>query len=389
KIVGCIEFTNDYQVEFENADYNKLIAAGGSASLNPDIKSAAPVYGAQNGLQLIDMRGLAYDDPQWDKLLDQLEVKDYNKIVPLSGYGTAYIENVGKPKVTDQDGPIGFMVAWTPSLATEIEMAQTWNDEILAKVGNLIGNAGLLNKLYGWYAPALNLHRTPFSGRNSEYYSEDSFVSGHCASVVLRSVAEKGVYTFIKHFALNNQEDHRGDRDKNGLVTWSNEQAIREIYLASFEIAIKTPFVTQYYYALDENNQYVKTEFQLPACTAVMSSFNRIGYTWAGGNYHLLTAVLKNEWGFKGFVVTDFQGGDYMEPSQMIYAGGSGVLNSVNRTGWTLNKTDNSEYYYARNAAHDILYTVANSAAMTGYMSENTLVQAFAYYEAILIAVDI
>ena len=199
----------------------------------------------------------------------------------------------------------------------------------------------------GWYAPAMNIHRSPFSGRNTEYYSEDPFISGKFAAQVVKGVQEKGVYANIKHFAVNDQETNRS---ANGLATWLDEQAMREIYLKPFEIAVK------------EGKSH-----------GLMTSFNRLGYEWAGGSYRLVTTILRKEWGFQGSVICDFKTDAYMDSKQMLYAGGdigligdkklklqtSGIYNTP-----FISFDDAKDVSLLRRSAHNNLYAIANSNMM-------------------------
>ena len=179
------------------------------------------------------------------------------------------------------------------------------------------------------------------------------------------------MYTFIKHFALNDQENHRGDREGQfSMATWSNEQAIREIYLKPFELCMQAEPVELSYLESDGKGGFSNATTTIPAANAVMTSFNRIGYTWAGGCYPLLTKVLRGEWGFDGFVLTDNANtGLFMDAYQMIEAGGDAKLtNQPESARWTFNKDDKAQYHYAREALHHILYSVVNSKAMNGLM---------------------
>ena len=194
---------------------------------NPDVQAwdGELTYGADNGLSLIDLRGLDYTDANWDKLLDQLTPEDYETLILHAGYGTDYLASVGKPAGTDADSTSGWSWGGTGmTFCNPMTVAQTWNQEIAYRLGNMIGNESLLGGATGWYAPAMNIHRTPYSGRNGEYFSEDSFLAGAMASQEVKGAAEKGVYTLMKHFAFNEQENHRGDRaGQYSMATWMNE----------------------------------------------------------------------------------------------------------------------------------------------------------------------
>jgi beta-glucosidase len=230
---------------------------------------------------------------------------------------------------------------------SECVIGATYNKQLAYEMGKTVGNEGLVGNergdglpYSGWYAPAVNIHRSPFSGRNWEYYSEDSVLSGKLAAEVVKGAAQKGVYTFIKHFALNDLETNR---DSNGILVWANEQTMREIYLKPFETAVKDG-----------------------GATGMMSSFNRIGKVWAGGDYRLLTEVLRGEWGFKGTVITDYAINDYLNIDQMLRAGGDLCLNQSKVPKAPENAT---QVTALRNASKNILYTVVNSNAMNAQIS--------------------
>lgn len=314
---------------------------------------------------LKDVIGLDYNDKKWDELLNQLTIDQMSELIGKGAYGSIAIQNIGKPLTNEPDGPSGFTsfmsVGDTASVygcafyPAETVLASTWNVELAKEMGVHVGNEGLIgnekgDKLpyAGWYAPAVNVHRSPFGGRNWEYYSEDSLLSGKMGAEVVKGCKEKGVYCFVKHFAGNEQETNR---DSNGCMSWIDEQTFREIYLKPFEIIVKEG----------------KT-------TAMMSSFNRLGKTWAGGSYALLTSVLRKEWGFVGEVVTDYNLLRYMSTEQMIRAGGDLVLNQEGKNPKT-DDTSATQVTCIRNAAHNILYTVANSCAMNvdiiGYSMSN------------------
>ncbi|MFD6166709.1 glycoside hydrolase family 3 C-terminal domain-containing protein, partial [Oerskovia sp. NPDC060287] len=200
-----------------------------------------PTTGAQTDLTLVDMRGLAKDDPKWDELLDSIAVGDMTSMLLNGAYQTAAIGSIAKPQTVEPDGPAGFSSFINSSIngvayPSEFLIAQTWDVELGAAMGEMLGNEAMFKDINGWYAPAINLHRSPFGGRNFEYYSEDPFLSGAMATSVANGAASKGMYTTLKHFALNEQETNRVN---NGIATWATEQTIREIYLKPFEMAVK------------------------------------------------------------------------------------------------------------------------------------------------------
>ena len=339
---------------------------------NPDVKAweGGLTYGADNGLSLIDLRGLDYTDPLWDKLLDQLTPEDYNLMISRAGYGTDYVASVDKPAGTDADSTSGWSWGGTGmTFCNPMTVAQTWSQELAYRLGNMIGNESLLGGATGWYAPAMNIHRTPYSGRNGEYFSEDSFLSGAMASQEVKGAAEKGVYTMMKHFAFNEQENHRGDRNgQYSMATWMNEQSARELYLKPFEMCMKVGDVDLNYLKQKADGTYENATRKIRACQGVMTSFNRIGATWAGGSYDLITGIVRNEWGFDGWILTDnADTGVFMNGLQMIEAGADAKLTVSDPTAlWSFDSGDATQYRYAREAMHHLLYVMANSHVMNG-----------------------
>lgn len=373
-------------------------------SLNPTDPSTLTdeiVYGENNDLGLIDMRGLDYDDPKWDELLDQLTPDDYQTLITQSGYGTSEIKSVDKPSATDRDSAIGllnygfdengnFVFQMNITHCGVVVLAQTYNDELAYHYGENIGDESYYLDIEGWYAPAVNMHRTAFSGRNNEYYSEDPFLSGRMAGLECNGVASRGMYVFVKHYAINDQENHRGDREgQYSIATFLNEQAAREIYLKPFEMCVKSGTVEMNYAKENGDGTYSNATREIPAVTGIMTSFNRVGYTWAGGHYNLITGLLRNEWGFHGFVITDNANtGVFMDAGQMIRAGADGKLTNLpSGARYTFNKDDVEDYHYGREAAHNLLYTIANSKAMNGGMPGSRYVS-IEPYQKVIYAID-
>lgn len=341
---------------------------------NPDAQAwdGDLVYGAENGLTLIQMRGLDYDDPAWDDLLDQLTPEDYDVLITQAGYGTDYIASVEKPAGTDADSTSGWswggigMTFCNPAM-----VAQTWNVELAYELGICIGDESLYGGATGWYAPAMNINRTAFSGRAGEYFSEDGFLSGALASQEVKGAAEKGVYTLIKHFAFNDQENHRGDRTgQYSMATWLNEQPAREIYLRPFEMCMKVGDVEVNYVRETGDGTYENATTTMAACQGLMTAFNRIGATWVGGDYDLITGIVRTEWGFDGWIITDnADTGVFMNAGQMIEAGADSKLTASDPTDtWTFDENDPVQYRYARDAVHHLLYVMANTHCMNGAM---------------------
>lgn len=382
-----------YRKTISAEDLEKIKSTDSLSPVKADSLTDEPVYDADNGVQLIALRGKAFDDPLWDDLLDNLSAEEYRKIISFSAYGTIELESVGKPACSDMDSASGISAGGTGmTYSGPMVLAQTWNADLAFRYGEMIGNDALIGGLKGWYAPAMNIHRLPFSGRNNEYYSEDGFLSGVMAAGTSRGATNKGLYTFIKHFALNDQENLRGDQGMTGLCTWSNEQAIREIYLKPFEMCIMNDPVTIQYVKGDGNGGYENATAEIPPVLALMSAFNRLGYTWTGGCYPLLTGVLRNEWGFNGFVITDsaYSSGVDMNAYQMIEAGGDAKLMRDDEKGyWEFKKDDPAYYHYSRNAVHHILYAVVNSKTMNGLIPGSEYVTPLTIAEKVLIGVDV
>lgn len=325
-----------------------------------DTHDAAPTTGADNGKSLNNYIGVDLNDESWNELLDQLTVEDLVSLTTLGGYRTVEIESVGKPATLDYDGPAAInnmnMAANGQSgtgFPSEVMIASTWNLELAEEMGKHIGAEATAYGVTGWYAPAMNIHRTAFAGRNFEYYSEDPFLSGKMASAVTKGYQSYGGYVYIKHFALNDQETNR----TFGVLTWGNEQSIREIYLKPFEIAVKEG-----------------------GAKGVMSSFNSIGHTWAGASAGLLQDVLRNEWGFSGMVLTDFymNGGGLNAYPYMVYDLGIRNGNDLYLTGAApmgvpeVDTSSNDTVWAMRDAAQNILYTVANSNGKENILSNST-----------------
>ncbi len=281
-----------------------------------------PTIGASNGIQAADLRGLSYDDSTWDLLLDQLTEEDYTNsgtYLNTAAYNTKEIISIGKQATEDHDGPQGFSVLFGArpnacAYMSEPVLAATFNKELAKKMGETVGEEALQLGFTGWYGPAMNTHRSAFAGRNFEYYSEDGVLGGLIAAEVVKGSAEKGCVAYIKHFAVNDQEAFR----TGNLCTWLNEQALREIYLKPFELAIKNSTITVNYTS-DELGTV--SQMEVKGAKAVMSSFNRIGTTWAGGSKALMTNVLRDEWGFEGVAESDFNLYGYMDPDQGMRAG--------------------------------------------------------------------
>ncbi|MFA6861205.1 MAG: glycoside hydrolase family 3 N-terminal domain-containing protein [Bacilli bacterium] len=311
-----------------------------------DSSTSLSLYNTDGTLNtdLIFKLGKDYNDENYEDLLNQITTSELNTIIEGDGYRTPKVASIGKPEIQDLDGPSGLndtnmssdtKSKWT-SFPVETLIAQTWSKRLAYIYGLAVGNEASATKVGGWYAPACNIHRNSFDGRNFEYYSEDPYLSGIMCAKTVSGAMNNGLYCYLKHFAVNETENGR-----SGLYTWLTEQSMREIYLKPFEIAVKKG-----------------------KANAIMSSFNRVGATWTGGSYALLTEVLRNEWGFKGSVLTDYStGGDYMNVDQGIRAGNDLWLNGL-RSGSVSghsDKTSATAISCARDCAHNMVYTYCNT----------------------------
>ena len=356
----------------------------------PDLRDR--VYNCESELELIDLRGMDFNSPLWDELLDRLTFDEISELVTKSGFRTMGIKSIQKPLTSESDGPNGWssVVGGAGARNTvvypcEVVFGGTFNSDIALEFGEMLGVSALYFGKAGIYAPGMNMHRSCFGGRNYEYYSEDSFLTGVMGGRVCYGSSSKGMYTMMKHFALNEQDEMRSR--SGGLVTWCNEQAAREIYLKPFEMACKNETVETKYYQLQQNGTYVEKTAQTPGCMGMMTSFNRVGTTWAGGDYNLLTNIVRKEWGFNGLIITDYiEEISYMNPQQMAYAGGDCQLNNAGFPGNYKTETNLVNYYYGRLCAKRILYTVANSKVMNGLIHGAVVAEGFANYKYILIA---
>ncbi|MBP5242188.1 MAG: hypothetical protein J6Z36_00675, partial [Clostridia bacterium] len=309
------------------------------------------VTNSRKGLNFIDMvdkngKVADYDDKKWQDLVECMTVKELYKFLS-SGFGqSAQINSINKRRTDTSDSPMG-LHSGTLFPCYPIQAA-TWSVETAQSIAECVAEEALWNGIHGWYAPACNMHRTPFGGRNYEYYSEDGTLSGKYIAAVVKTAQANGLFVQMKHFALNDQDTTRGDRGNfkngdpyNGLCTYANEQCIREIYLKPFQ------------YGVEEGGAH-----------GVMTSYNRIGDTWAGGHYGLLTEVLRNEWGMKGNALTDYAGTfgyKYMNFGQGLRAGNDLWLHPSNAFP-TDDYTSDAAIYYMQKAAKDVLYAEACSS---------------------------
>lgn len=371
----------------------QLDAFDSNSPVDPASLTDTPVYGAKNNLTLIQMRGLDFDDPKWDGLLDQLTEEDYYNSIGLSGYGIEAIGSVNKPFTIDADSAAGLFYGGTgKTFPNPMTLAQTWNQHLARELGVMIGNEALIGGCNGWYAPTMNIHRTPFSGRNGEYYSEDALLSGAVGSNSVYGAATKGLFAYIKHFAFNDQEDHRGNRPgQYSVATWLNEQSAREIYLKPFEMCMKAGDVELNYVKDNGDGTYENATRSFRASMGVMTAFNRVGATWTGGDYNLIQGLLRDEWAFNGLIMTDNANtGVFMDGYQMIEAGADVKLTYAKESArFDFDPQNSAHYHYARAALHHMLYTITNTNAMNGAMPGSVFTEGMRFTDKILLAVDV
>ena len=307
-----------------------------------------PTTGADNGLTLADMRDADYDDPRWEKLLDQLTVDEMANMIAMAGYQTAAMDSVGKVATLDFDGPAAinnnFTGVGSIGFPIEVVVASTWNKELAQAWGECMGKISQEMGAEGWYAPGMNTHRTAFGARNYEYFSEDGVLAGNMGANAVEGARKYGVYSYIKHFAL-----YEGNAKM--VSVWSNEQAIREIYLKPFEISVKQG-----------------------GANAVMVSWSFLGDKWTGESSNLMNTVLRDEWGFRGMALTDFfrnNGHGFMNADAALANGVDAMLSTFNGEE---NNVANPEHPTAvlqmRNACKNVMYTVVSSWAYDGEHEE-------------------
>jgi len=376
--VGTFEYTQnlskDSQIYKDVVDF---------ATMTPelDLSNSNVKWGQKTNLDAVDLRGLDIDDPRYDEVVNAIKLKNAVDMFSFAGYETSSIKEINKPRTFDTDGPAGFnTVSGHNSIGNSypcsLIIAQTWNKELMHEVGEGFGQESILYEIQGWYGPTANIHRSPFGGRNFEYFSEDPVLTGIAAKQELHGAATYGLYGYLKHFALNDQETHR--EKENGVCIFADEQTIRELYLKPFEMSIKNNTVEETYYELqrDENKNIIrengqpkfeKKTTQVPACTAIMSAFSRLGGVWAGSCYPLLNNVLRDEWNFKGIVLTDYYHFWMMDKGQSLLGGGSLILDPQGNP-FKVEKDDKLSQYMLHESTKQVLYTIVNSNAVNGYV---------------------
>ena len=315
-----------------------------------------PTLGAKNGVKLYDMIGLDYNDPKWDELLDQMTFDEMNSLIGDAFHWTMPVKSVEAPGTRDENGPQGLTASLlgndksqltATAFTSEDVMAATFNTEIMTEIGKVIGNNCLEADIACLYGPGNNIHRTPYGGRNFEYYSEDGFLSGMMSAYEVKAIQDKGVHVVMKHFALNDCE-----QDRIGLGVWINEQAAREVYLKAFQAPV-----------------------EVGNANGVMIAYTRWGAVWSGGNYGLVTGILRNEWGCDGMVITDNVLTQYVNGPDGVLAGVSIYDAMMSFVTDTLPKYKNDPVIVTamREACHHNLYAIANSCGMNGVGADTTI----------------
>lgn len=315
-----------------------------------------PTLGAKNGVKLYDMIGLDYNDPKWDELLDQMTFDEMNSLIGDAFHWTMPVKSVEAPGTRDENGPQGLTASLLSSdksqltataFTSEDVMAATFNTEIMTEIGKVIGNNCLEADIACLYGPGNNIHRTPYGGRNFEYYSEDGFLSGMMSAYEVKAIQDKGVHVVMKHFALNDCE-----QDRIGLGVWLNEQAAREVYLKAFQAPV-----------------------EVGNANGVMIAYTRWGAVWSGGNYGLVTGILRNEWGCDGMVITDNVLTQYVNGPDGVLAGVSIYDAMMSFVTDTLPEYKNDPVIVTamREACHHNLYAIANSCGMNGVDADTTI----------------
>ncbi len=297
-----------------NAAYDSVNdPVSGAGNTNATLyKAEKPTSGADNGRTLSSLRGLDYDDPMWDELLDQLDFTKTDTISAVITYGlymTQPLEEIGLVRTGDNDGPLGLTATWSGTVGHVVACAwpsaplqsATFNTELIHEMGLAIGQEGLTNNIQGWYGPAVNIHRSQFGGRNFEYNCADPVLAGRIATAIVSGARENGLFAHLKHFALNEMDHARGSSQ-----VYATEQSMRELYLKPFEICTKNAECTETVYDGETGEQKTVT---IKATGAYMTSMMFVGPKFSGNSYALLTELLRNEWGFRGFVITDFTSG--------------------------------------------------------------------------------
>ena len=342
--------------------------------------SKMPEFSKDGEQKVADAKDASYDDPIWAELVSELSAEKAMQLVRQGGYATIQADAIGLPATTDKDGTSGIsatLVGGQSAMAYPVEavMACTWNKELMYEMGLSLGEDSINTGVAGWYAPGVDIHRSPYSGRNFEYFSEDGYLSGQLAGNEVKGAREKGVITYMKHFALNDQETNR-----YGGVMFANEQSIRELYLKGFEYTV----------TMGKTN-------------AAMAGMNRIGARWVGAHKGLMTNVLRGEWGFEGMVITDQASVSAMFYQDIIsgLAAGTDLWLNTNKNFWALDSyaeedgtvtdwtTNATVMQHVARAAQNVIYAVGTSNAMDTVAEDGTVANQKAPWEIGLLMLDI
>ncbi len=375
---------NDASCNFDYSTDSEL----GNVSSSKVYTTTTPTYGEDNGMTLLDMRGKSFYDSDWDLLLDQLDfdnnMTQIRQFIGRANCSLGALDDVGK-EVSSlySDGATGVTSAsGSSSMASTPVFAATWNKDLMYEAGVCVGTEASVGGVSGWYSPAMNIHRSPFSGRNYEYFSEDGVLSGKMAAGIVSGAASKGVSCFIKHFFLNDEETNRS----NWLAAWASEQAMRELYLKPFEICIKeSEKMTVKYLEQNEEGEWEQKEAELPSCSAMMVSQACVGFENCMCDYEMLTDLVRGEWGFEGTISTDMYYGDSWICDKFLRAGGDIYLGNClpkdykSATGLTC----------IRNAVKHALYTTVNTSFYQGVAPSDKMTQSSSWWRPALIALDV
>ena len=335
------------------------------SDIEPESVGTLPVMGQSNGMTLIMLRGKSYDDPDWDKLLNEMSFEDMNTLLSTAYCITAQVSSVAKPQTNEQDGPTYCKEGLTDSrFPCEGIWSSTYNTQLLYLVGEALANDSLFAGYNGMWIPGINIHRTPYGGRAHEYFSEDPYLTGICAQAEIEGIQAYGVIAYPKHFIFNDQEANR-----NGIGIWLNEQEAREIMLRPWKYACGAARGQAH---------------------GVMSSFNRVGNTWSSGSNGLINGILRSEFGFNGIIITDMadaNGTVYMSCVDGIMAGTDIWLSSGKDHSFMAYRGNAAVVNAMREACKRVLYNVCNyNAVMNGYSANTQIVRVYTWWEIALIS---
>ncbi len=364
------DWQNTYPTAMPQLSITQEMASdlGWNKEVEADPADTMPLYEQPRQFNLIDLKGQDYDHSAWEQLLNQLSLEEQIELLGNAYHGTVTVASINKPKDVAEDGPMGVRKQYktsseyTLSFPSNVLLAASFNDRLAEEVGELLGEDMLHAGVHGLYGPSANLHRTVYGGRSFEYYSEDGFLSGMMAKAQVIGIQSTGCYVNMKHYALNDQETNR-----YGVAIWANEQSIREIYLTAFEFA--------------------SAEADL---TGIMSSFTRVGAVWSGANKGMMTDILRGEWGFEGFVVSDCAWRDYMGVVDGVMAGNDCILDEgTDLAAYREAETNATVAQAMRESTHRILYVIVNSNAMNSFSANTQIIPIRVWWQNLVLGVQI